>query len=230
MLSKRLANLEDEKMRLSALCFFLLVACFAIGCNRNPIPQNNNEISKGKVPETKEQKPNFPGLTPESYVIPIDEPTFIQVVTNSTQMQEVWMVYYDSEAQKWVNMPLGKGSGENNHIIGDIKFEKRYGFGRYYENPPEFYMRYSDDEGHTWKTHKIERAQLNCDARGKDPKINRNALLLVSWPLNPKSNLPDVAIVLQWSKPSGMHLSVDRLKYDFKNLCEGLKEIPLVAR
>lgn len=216
-------------MRASTL-LFLLVISFTVGCNQNTTPQNNNALSKVSEPEKKEQKPNFPGLTPVSYVIPIDEPTLIQIVTNSKQVQEVWMVYYDSGAQKWMNLPLGKGSGENNQLIGDIKFEKRYGFGKHYENPPEFYMQYYDDAAKTWKTHGIERAQLNCDAKGKDPKINRNALLLISWPLNPKSNLPDVAVVMQWSKPTAMHLSVDPAKYDFKNLCAVLKEIPLVTR
>lgn len=216
-------------MRSPALFVLMLIACFSIGCNPNPNPQNN-EIAKGEIPETREQKRRFPGLTPESYVIPIDEPTFIQVVTNSTRMQEVWMVYYDSESRKWEYPTLGKGSGANNHVIGDMKFAKRYGFGEYYKDPPEFYMRYSDDEGRTWKTHEIERAGVNCYLAGKDKKINRQAVLLVSWPLDPQSNLPDVAVILQWSKLNELHASIDLLKYDFKNLCGVLREIPLVVK
>jgi hypothetical protein len=132
-------------LRSSALVFLILIAYFSIGCNRNPNPQNNMELLKAEYPKTGGQKLLFPGLTPEPYRLPIDEPTFIRVVTNSTQMQEVWMVYYDYEAQKWENPPLalGKGSGEKNHVIGDIKFEKRSSFSKYKnETPPEFYMRY----------------------------------------------------------------------------------------
>jgi len=76
-------RLKDKKMRALTLGSFILIACFSSGCNPN---RQNNEITNGGISETKEQKLKFPGLTPEPYVIPIDEPTFIQVVTNSTQI------------------------------------------------------------------------------------------------------------------------------------------------
>jgi hypothetical protein len=216
-------------MRTISLFLFMLFPFFLISCDPGRNKNSNNENPSLTVDEIRKQKPTFPDLTPTEYIIGFNDPTFIRVVTNSAQLQEVWMVYYDLDAKKWEQVSLGKGSGENN-IIGDYKFEKRYGFGKSYEDAPEFYMRYSDDGGQTWRGHKIEKALLNCDARGKDPKINWAAHLLVSSLLNPKNNLPDVAIVLQWNKPRSWNGPASALDMDFKKLCGVLREIPLVVR
>lgn len=216
-------------MRTRSLFLFSLLALSLFSCRPDTNKVSQVETTSLTQEEIRKQKPKFPGLTPTEYPIDFIEPTFIRVVTNSTRQQEVWMIYYDADAKEWKQIPLGKGSGENNNIIGDYKFEKRYGFGKSYEDAPEFYTRYSDDGGQTWRNQRMEKAVLNCDARGKDPKINWNAQLLTSVSLSPKNGLPDVAIVFQWTRTRAWKGPAASLDLDFKKLCSVLKEIPLVV-
>jgi hypothetical protein len=169
------------------ILLIIIIASFTHGCSTNP----DERTSPNPTPTTTQEKPILQGQTPLKFDIGTEQPTYIRVISNSDRLKKVWMVYYDSDQQKWEQTLIGKGSGENNKIIGDTKFDKRYGFNKYYENPPEFYLTFSDDNGQTWKSYQIERAILNCDAKGKDTKINWDAQLLISSALNVQSGLPE---------------------------------------
>lgn len=217
-------------MRGKDTLLFILLTFFLICCSpsRNDNPDNNNSKNSGETVQTiRNNKRTIPGLTPEPYYIGFDEPTFITVVTNSTQPQKVWMIYYDTDEKEWVEKTLGEGIGENNRIIGEVTFLKRHGIISKREDFPEFYMGYSVDEGRTWINHKIGKESLHCiEGKGREIK-QKDAHLLVSLPLNPKNNLPDVAIILQWNKFRRWSGNADLVDADFKNLCGALRELPL---
>lgn len=220
--------------KISILLFVVLVF-FLVCCNggRNTVPNNKNTTTNNnsgnpgeRVQVIRAKKETIEGLTPEPYYIGSEEPTFIKVVTNSTQPQKVGMVYYDNEANKWVK-DIWEGSGENNRVIREVTFQTPHWIISKNEDYPEFYMAYSVDEGRNWINHKIGRKALDC-IEGRAPALKRKyAHLLVSLPLNPKNNLPDVAIVLQWDKLRRWQNTGDPVSADLQKLCSALKELPL---
>lgn len=216
-------------MRKTNLLLFTLLTFFLFGCDRDTAKRKNTDDNRTlTADEIRKQKPTVPDLTPEPYYLGSDEPTFIRVVTNSTRPQKVWMVYYDTDAKDWVkDLSLAEGSGENNHAIRDVPFQKLHAISSRSQDFPEFYMGYSVDEGRNWINHKIGRTSLRCiEVKARQLK-QKEAHLLVSLPLNPENNLPEVAIVLQWNKWRRAPGKNDLAGVDLKKMCSALKELPL---
>lgn len=213
-------------MRTLILLVALLLCALFGGCNHfqrdNANSQSNTNTSGSSsqtVDDIRKQKPTFPEFEPIKFHFDVSQPTHIRVVANSSHLQSVWMLYYDPDQHEWERLDLGKGSGDN-QLIGETVFNKRYGITTTTQDPPEFYMTYSDDGGNTWKGHQIATAVLSC--RIENPKASSSAQLLISADLNPNNQLPSVAILLQSANPRRMH---DSARRDFTGLCNSFKEI-----
>lgn len=163
--------------------------------------------------DIREQKPKFLDFSPVSgHLINTGEKNSIRIITNSDQLQKIWMVYYDHKAKRW-NTLTWIGSGTNNKIIADTVFNTIFGVvipsGPI--DDPTFYMAYSKDTGRTWLNHPIEKAALNC--------ISDTAQLLVSDDFDKTNNKPAIVIILQPKTSIHPSISKSLQGWDASYLC-----------
>jgi hypothetical protein len=141
--------------------------------------------------DIREQKPKFLDFTPITYhLVNTGENNYIRIITNSDDLQKVWMVYYDHNGKKWDTL-IWIGRGLNNKIIADTIFNTIYGVVNRsgHIEDPTFYMAYSKDDGKTWQNHPIEKSALVCK-KGL-------AQLLVSNDFNRDKDQPAIAVMIQ---------------------------------
>jgi|GEM_PF-3651447 len=153
-----------------AILQFLIVLSliFLFGCESHntalPVADFSPTAADTTESDIREQKPKFLDFTPVTYhLVNTGEDNYIRIITNSDDLQKVWMVYYDHNAKKW-NTLTWIGKGQNNKIISDTVFNTIYGvvYRSGHIEDPTFYMAYSKDDGKTWQNHPVAKSVLVC--------------------------------------------------------------------
>ena len=151
-------------MQFSILSLFI----FLFGCQSHntalPVADFSPGASDTTEDDIRQQKPKFLDFIPITYhLVNTGEDNYIRIITNSDDLQKVWMVYYDHNGKKW-NTLTWTGKGMKNKIIADTIFNTVYGVVNRigHIEDPTFYMAYSKDDGKTWQNHPIGKSALVC--------------------------------------------------------------------
>lgn len=210
------------------ILFLPLLFLFLAGCE-SPKPMPVADFSPSAVDTTeddiRQQKPKFLDFIPVKYhLVNTGDYNYIRIVTNSDDLQKVWMVYYDNKLKKWDTLTW-IGRGKNSTIIADTTFKTIYGVV-YPSGPiddPTFYMAYSKDEGKTWQNHPIEKSILDCKKKG--PQIDHTAQLLLSSDFPDRDGKPSIVMILQSAVANKMESSKATGQWDNSYLCPLMREV-----
>lgn len=205
------------------LFYTILVVIQVSGCDsRNsakPVADFSPTSTDTTEDDIRQQKPKFLDFTPVTYhLVNTGDHNYIRIITNSGELQKVWMVYYDHNGKNWKTLTWS-GKGLNNTIIADTFFNTVFGVVNRtgHIEDPTFYMAYSKDEGKTWVGHTIEKAILNC--KGKGAGINHVAELLLSNDFINRNGRPSLVVIVQSPVAAQLESSKATENWDNSYLC-----------